>query len=433
MESKGTSQGLRATRSSLACLPCRSRHLKCDGKKPCCDRCSDTNNQCHYAQSRRGGLDRAALAERRQRLTMGANTRLATQRSPEQETAWQSQDAAGFCPELVPHHEHIDLDLITPADSGETPLQAVNNAYSINMETDPLLDSYYKTFHICHPFVLPRSHLNRLCQDPRRQQEFAPLIASLRLIGNIYKEHELSNPLKEQLETSITQAGDLNPFLVPCRLLYSMALFWHEYKHESKSQMDMANKLAIELQMFRLEFAAAHDADDPVLRESWRRTWWMLYIVEAYYAGTLGTMNFRAITIDATVELPCDESDYESGVSTDVPFYGSDRKYMTRQLTWQQNIPVPKTLHEFNCREFGPKDIHFSSFAYLIGAVQCAASAISTIPTVATTEDSTYIIQAADSSLDGWRLLLPPDRKQVMSAAGEVDELMFQAHLLIHV
>ncbi|KAK1148914.1 hypothetical protein N8T08_007586 [Aspergillus melleus] len=138
----------------------------------------------------------------------------------------------------------------------------------------------------------------------------------------------------------------------------------------------MATKLAVDLRMFRHEFAAAQGADDPVLRESWRRTWWMLYIVDAYYAGTLGTTNLRVVDIDATAELPCDESDYESG---------------------------------------------------------CAASAMSTTPNIAAEEESTHIIQAVDCSLDGWRLLLPPDRKQIMDATGEVDELMFQAHLMIHV
>ncbi|THC88688.1 hypothetical protein EYZ11_011868 [Aspergillus tanneri] len=189
-----------------------------------------------------------------------------------------------------------------------------------------------------------------------------------------------------------------------------MALFWYDYKVDAKLQMDMATNLAIDLQMFRLEFAAAQGADDPVLRESWRRTWWMLYIVDAYYAGTLGTTNLRVVNIDITVELPCDESDYESG-----------------------NIPAPRTLQEFNCREFSPKTIHFSSFAYLIGAVQCAAAAISATPTVEAEECSTHIIQIADCSLDGWRLLLPPDRKQIITETGEIDELMFQAHLLIHV
>lgn len=43
------------------------------------------------------------------------------------------------------------------------------------------------------------------------------------------------------------------------------------------------------------------------------------------------------------------------------------------------------------------------------------------------------MIQSADSIIDGWSLLLPRDRKQIMTKAGDIDELMFQAYLLIHV
>ena len=42
-------------------------------------------------------------------------------------------------------------------------------------------------------------------------------------------------------------------------------------------------------------------------------------------------------------------------------------------------------------------------------------------------------LQVADSILDSWVLLLPPEKKQVMSQKGDIDELLFQAHLLIHV
>lgn len=35
--------------------------------------------------------------------------------------------------------------------------------------------------------------------------------------------------------------------------------------------------------------------------------------------------------------------------------------------------------------------------------------------------------------LDGWLLLLPKGSKEVMGPNGEIDELMFQAHLVIHV
>jgi hypothetical protein len=98
-----------------------------------------------------------------------------------------------------------------------------------------------------------------------------------------------------------------------------------------------------------------------------------------------------------------------------------------------QVIPEPKSVQDFDCREFASDDIVFSSFAYLIGAVRCAALAIAMVPRRAAKEDSMHIIQAADSALDGWLLLLPKGQKQVMSKTGEIDELMFQAHLLIHV
>ncbi|KAK4946531.1 hypothetical protein LTR10_014383 [Elasticomyces elasticus] len=198
--------------------------------------------------------------------------------------------------------------------------------------------------------------------------------------------------------------------MVQCRILYSIALFWNNYKDEAKREMDAAVQLGVDLQMFRQDFAAKHGAQDAVLTECWRRTWWMLYMIDAFYAGTLGAMNFATVDVDATIELPCEECDYEQG-----------------------QIPEPKTLQDFDCRDLAPESTSFSSFAYLIGAVRCAALAISTAPKVAASKDSPQIIQAADSVIDGWLLLLPKGRKQVMSKTGEIDELMFQAHLLIHV
>lgn len=65
--------------------------------------------------------------------------------------------------------------------------------------------------------------------------------------------------------------------------------------------------------------------------------------------------------------------------------------------------------------------------------MRCAALAISTVPKIASREDSAGVIDSADSIIDGWLLLLPKDRTQVMKKSGEIDELMFQAHLLIHV
>lgn len=54
-------------------------------------------------------------------------------------------------------------------------------------------------------------------------------------------------------------------------------------------------------------------------------------------------------------------------------------------------------------------------------------------PKFATKENSEDIIQSADSAFGAWLLLLPKDKKPVLKADGTIDELMFQAHLLIHV
>ncbi|KAB8247659.1 hypothetical protein BDV35DRAFT_404030 [Aspergillus flavus] len=410
MDSTSSSRNGRATRSSLACLPCRSRHVKCDGKRPCCARCAEIGQDCKYARSRRGGLDRAALADRRRRLAANDRTSPAPDSSHQPHTRTQQvqEHITPLMAEDLRHepNERISVGNVILGIS----FPDAGIAQSDDIENDFLINAYYEKFHGCHPFLLPRKHLSRLYQDPHRQSSFTPLLAVMRLIGHIYTSHEWSTSLRDHIEACFLQASSSDPIMVQSRLLFSMALFWHDYKDAAKLEMDAATSLAVDLKMYLSDFAASHGRDDHVLRECWRRTWWMLYIVDAYYTGTLGTMNFRVVDIAATVDLPCEEREYESG-----------------------DIPEPRTLQEFNCREFSAEPIRFSSFAYLIGAVQCAASAIAIAPKIATKGDSTHVIQAADCSLDGWRLLLPDDRKQLMDKDGKIDELMFQAHLIIHV
>lgn len=275
----------------------------------------EVGNQCSYARSRRGGLDRAALAERRKRMAS------ATYSGPMNHSSLQRATPVfpeGYTTQPLPVDVRPESDVLD-IDRGDSNTGSVPRAESTvhpgNIGNDPLIDSYYKNFHICHPFVVPRNHLTKLYQDPSRQHNLAPLVAALRFMGNIYNAREWSILLKDNLDASFSLLSPSDPILVQCRILYSVALFWYNHKADAKSQMDRAAKLAIDLQMFRAEFAASQAADDRVQRESWRRTWWMLYILDAYYAGTLGTMNFRVMDIDMTVELPCDESDYESGVS----------------------------------------------------------------------------------------------------------------------
>lgn len=311
------SQARGATRSSLACLPCRSRHLKCDATRPHCKRCLEVSRQCQYAPSRRGGLDRAALAERRRRLALADSINASdptSQRTsivpPHQEPTSRIVEAPETRDVLVVLDRGGVSDAI-PVSVASSPLRTQIE----DIETDPLVTSYYRNFHKFHPFLLPRRSLIRLCKDATKEFELTPLIAVIRLVGHIYAAQELSIQLKDHAEAGIRQTPPTNPVLVQCRLLYSIVLFWHNYKAEANHEIRAAVKLAVDLKMFRREFASDYGAGHPVLMESWRRTWWMLYIVDGYYAGTLGTMNFAVVDIDATVDLPCEEWEYESEVS----------------------------------------------------------------------------------------------------------------------
>lgn len=40
--------------STLACIPCRHRHVKCDALIPVCTRCQNAGSNCYYVRSRRG-------------------------------------------------------------------------------------------------------------------------------------------------------------------------------------------------------------------------------------------------------------------------------------------------------------------------------------------------------------------------------------------
>ncbi|PYI16038.1 hypothetical protein BO99DRAFT_366889 [Aspergillus violaceofuscus CBS 115571] len=390
----------KVTRSSLACLPCRSRHLKCDGKRPACSRCVEVAQPCEYTRSRRGGLDRAALAERRKRLAAAA---IATETETETETNLLSNIPASTKHPNIPPSTVSTLTSSTSTSSRpQTQIDQPDHAV--------LLDSYYRHFHSLHPYAPPQTHLLTLLQDPGQETRWRPLLAVMYCIGHIYLAHEWSDPLEEQAETCLTQAPPLDPVLVPSRLLYSIALFWYGRKEKALSENQQAGRLAKELQMYQSQFALTHGGEDRVLQECWRRAWWSVYVLDLFFAGTLGTMAFAFLDVQATAGLPCEEHEYESG-----------------------EIPPPKTMQDFDCREFALDDPVFSSFTYLVGAARCAAMAIATAPRNTVKEDSTRVIQTADSILDGWMLLLPPSRKQLMSKTGEIDELMFQAHLLIHV
>ncbi|PHH62371.1 hypothetical protein CDD81_7167 [Ophiocordyceps australis] len=404
------------SRAPLACLACRSRHLKCDGSKPRCSRCSESARQCQYAKSRRGGLDRAYLAHRRRRLAATVEGHV----TPPQDTAGAHlehvSEAATRCTVTPGPAGNNSTTTSSISDSPSSSPGAFNLLGGVqeSIDKDPLIEVYYRTFHKFHPMVVPLRALARLCRDPLRQASLKPLLAVMRLIGTLYTAKHWPAQANQAIETCLAQAPLRDPFVVQCQLLYSVALFWYNDRIGAAKHKAAAHQTALDLGMHEREFAAHNAHGDAVLAESWRRTWWCNYIFEAYYLGTLGTLEFAVLQTEASVHLPCSEDEYESG-----------------------EIPDPRTLDDYENREFQHDDdddaLPFSSFAHLIGAVKCAASAVALVPKLLSGEASAQILQAADATLDGWLLLLPDAPNAIVSSKGEIDELMHQAFLLVNV
>ncbi|KAK2616317.1 hypothetical protein QQS21_000751 [Conoideocrella luteorostrata] len=234
----------------------------------------------------------------------------------------------------------------------------------------------------------------------------------MRYIGCLYARSSESLRLRKDAADDIAQAKALTaqcPFLCQANLLYSISLFWSDDRAGSRRYMDDAISMAISLGMHRQEFAAMFGEGDAILAESWRRTWWQIYIVEWNYTAITRETNSRMRDVCAAVDLPCEEHEYEAGA-----------------------IPTPASLADFDSREFASESPSFSLFAYLIGSTRGIAQILAGTPLNKETYPPVEVVEAADAMVDGWILLLPDSKRPVMSKTGEIDELLFQAYMGMH-
>ena len=99
--------------------------------------------------------------------------------------------------------------------------------------------------------------------------------------------------------------------------------------------------------------------------------------------------------------------------------------YLVRQV-----YSNPRTLFEYENREFLDNDLIFSSFAHLIGLSR-GMDKIFSIRSQA--ESSPFELGGnADTYLTGWASLLPKCKREAMTNEGSVDELMLKAMLIMY-
>lgn len=297
-------------RSSLACLPCRSRHVKCDGKKPNCVRCEADGRSCHYVQSRRGLKYKPSPANS---LDDGMPAESLRSRSGDDQTASVVTRSLAHrsSTEILLQETAVSRSQISECQASQRSEQSVPNVS--HNSTTTYLDLYYTYFHHAHPYLLPRRRFDAYIQTHRNQLE--DLLAVLEFIASTYTLEGQSLPLKQRAITTMSQNDlPLTGFTVQALILLSISVHCCNGFELARSLLDRAIGIALEIGMHFSLFAAANGNGDPVLEESWRRTWWGLYIVDGVFEVIRRSTSFTLWNIKNDVNLPCEEKEYDSEV-----------------------------------------------------------------------------------------------------------------------
>ncbi|APA09594.1 hypothetical protein sscle_05g043640 [Sclerotinia sclerotiorum 1980 UF-70] len=380
-------------RVSLACVPCRSRHVKCGAEMPSCSRCQQDDKPCFYAKSRRGMRDKNAPRKRNSAKEQSRGRSVRTEQggysTPKESHVGNSSSelwtGALSDASLSPNNSSSRLDSIKPVDSRR------------------LIDLYYNFFHKAHPYIIPKPHfLGRLKSDPDSLDNLLPV---MQYIGSLYAPDLPSAEFRaialSQLDLpSLPQNG----FSVQALLLLAIAIHAEDERGKARAILDRDICMALEIGMNHQNFAGLER--DSVLAESWRRTYWGLYVLDGIFSGIACASCFILSAVETHVDLPCEDHEFDSG-----------------------HIPRPRTLSEYDSRDFEDEIPIFSSFTYLIDLVRIIGTILS-INNI-TGKNLEPAVTNADAMLVNWKLHLPIEKQGVVDKNEEVDELLFQAQNLL--
>lgn len=289
-----------STRSSLACLPCRNQHLRCDTAQPTCSRCLGLSRPCYYPESRRTGRHRATPARRAAETT----SRVFITGAPGPSIPSIDDGNSNFLESPEPSIIHV-----------------LNTRPRQGPAIDPFLSLYYQYFHSSHPFVLPRPALERAISADTATPSVLHLATTMRYIGSFYASTPSDLPAVPD--------GTPDGLSIQTTLLLSLAHSMCSAQTTADQLLARAIEQASSIGMHTSAFAKATEEFDPVLAESWRRTWWTMYVTHLNYAVIRRDYATILNGADYNVDLPCEEGEYNLMVRcwpTPTPLHSSDRR-----------------------------------------------------------------------------------------------------------
>ncbi|KAK9484354.1 hypothetical protein V1527DRAFT_470314 [Lipomyces starkeyi] len=416
---------------SAACLSCRSRHLKCDAGIPVCLRCRENNRECVYVKSRRGWKGTS-----NGHLNASGST------------------IAGAVKRRIENEDGLSVDSYSSSQSqaGSSSLSPFSSSGQMN-PLPSLVDLFYYYFHNSHPIMIPSVFYSQLLSSSY-DVETTELIHNLLVpvihyVGSLYVRNGNRALYKHAVEKVIfgypvtfTGPNHQCQFIIPpspisvmALLLYAIVLHGENEQDKSMAVKDHAVDMALFLNMHDIAFTDSYlDKSffnrEPVfftvLKESLRRTFWMLFVMDGWMNALHRLPPSKLMSVVPTIDLPCEDEEYNVG-----------------------NIPDPHTLQEFDYRVFADRPAKFSSFSYLIDAMRIMCLVMVTLA-MSNHKNNTEAAELADTSTSVWLLHIPEAKKTLLRPASnrqdhfehlglndsgdshEVDELMMHAFIIIN-
>lgn len=395
----------------VACLECRDRHLKCDGAKPVCGRCSASNVVCHFTPSRRGRKRavrqvRAGAQSVASLLNDGPLDPVNITVPDLDSVPYQAHSISSNPANAIDSDStYVDTHRRVLADgSAAAAVPASPESLQTLTDDDRLVNLYYVNFHIAHPILLPR----RMFGD----QKYAPCLrVVVEAIGSHFSSAvpgDYRMTLWSRAADHIATGGQDSVDLVQACLLTAIAHFAQDDAQTGARTLSQAIATAVRLGMNKREFAVTHGRGSAILQESLRRTWHELFVTESYAAALQRKMTLETTSVPADVLLPSEEDAYEQAI-----------------------IPLsPPSWSDFDNQIFADTDATFSSFSYRIKAAQILGQVMSITGPQGVHRDE---VQMVDNALASWSLHLPPSKAETetINTYGGFDVVMFQAHVMI--
>ena len=272
--------------------------------------------------------------------------------------------------------------------------------------TDRCLDAFYHFFFSGHPFVLPKDILLSLAKDSTVNTEH--LLAAMRYIGSLYIDAGPARAmfLDEAIRLAYLPTCPQDGFLVQTLIMLIVGLDGSCEQERARQLLADVERIAIDIGLHRRDFASVNGRGNPIIEESWRRTWWDLFVVDGMVAGVHRVTNFALFDVHADVALPCEEAQYLAG-----------------------SIPTPAYIEDLEDQVFTEDDREFSSFAYRIASARILGRMMRCPPILFPSDAN---LEKIESLLSNWRMHLPVSKRDDLNKHCQLDEMMFQAHFMNH-